>query len=446
MWFSYFMKYVKSFNTVFFFHFVLISFLFSCASAGVKGFGFVTGNTVSLYEKPTAKSKKVGQINSSANYEVIESEIPDKEVGSRLLWYKISSPKGSGYLSYDEEIVKSNISTFLPPANGRFALVTANPLQVREQPSLKAKVIGKLTAKTLVEIQNESKQEVKIEGKSGSWLQIKSPDGKSGYAYSAFLMRGATAEELKAIENLVISDAGWAELTGTPNVVYRFEAGKFNFSKKPSSLPSLGGSFQFENKVITPKGKVFYSFGKTNIYVGSEFLKTYPDYATLSLRHLPSTFDKKLAEAIIKNISKETDFENTSYEETVFGKRALYLVSHSDVNKSEYSTYSTKYFFLKDGTNYTLLEGDFTNVETTDIDEDGIPELVSSYSEGRSGYSYTKIYRFNGSTFDLLIQNTDECSSIDYSYKTITEKTGLCEGETRKEYNYKLVKGKLIPD
>ncbi|PJZ78073.1 SH3 domain-containing protein [Leptospira neocaledonica] len=440
------MKYLNPFNSAFFFLILVVSFFWSCASSGGKGFGYVTGNAVSLYEKPSAKSKKLVQIGSSSNYEVIEAGIPDKENGSKVLWYKISSPKGSGYLSYDEELVKANIATFLPPKNDRFALVTANPLQLREQPTLKSKVLAKLPAKTLVEIQNESKQESKLDGKSGSWLQIKTTDGKSGYAYSAYLMRAATAEELKAIENLVVSDSGWADVIGTPNLVYRFENGKFLFSKKPSDFPGIGQAFPFENKVITPKSKVFYSFGKSNIYVGSEFVKTYPDYSTLSLRHLSPDFDKKLAEAIIKNISKDTDFEKTTYEETSFGKRSIYQVSHLEKKKSSYEEYNILYFFLKDGGNYTMLEGDFRDVDITDIDNDGTPEIVSSYSEGRSGYSYTKIYRFNGSKFELLIQNNDECSYITYSSGsgTITENTGLCEGQTNREITYKLVKGKLV--
>ncbi len=443
-------------------------FLYSCASVPI-GFGVVLQKDIKVYSKPTLKSEIAFSLDQSYPYDVLAADLPDKDSVSKLLWFKIRQKNKVGFISKEEEILKNNVLNFLPVTGDKFGLVTATQLLLRETPSTGGKILGRLATRNIVELIEEHSKKLNIDGMQGTWAKIKTKDGKTGFVFTAYLMRGISPEVLAKTETIELSQTGWALLTKTPSKVFNYTNGKLIPNSEVPYEFTKGAELYFTQKLITPQGKVyFYILGEKRpdyesdeeeqsriVYSGylpADNLKNYPSYSKLYFDNSPNS-NRALLETIDKAFDGETDLSTVMETEHSFGKKKVYHVEVQ--SKSRYVNddfpYKRNLLILKEGKSYTNLQIGIGDIQFEDLDGDGIDEVMVTETSGRSGDISQVLYRFNGSGFDSLLTFSGfngECGHITYSSSSISLNSKDCSKEAKekiKTFEYVLKKGKLVP-
>ncbi|MBM9578250.1 SH3 domain-containing protein [Leptospira sp. 201903070] len=447
----------------------LLLFLHSCASVPI-GFGIVLQKDIKVYAKPTLKSEIAFSLDQSSPYDVLAADLPDKDSASKLLWFKIRQKDEEGFISKEEEILKNNVLNFLPVIGDKFGLVTATQLLLRETPGTRGKILGRLATRNIVELVEEHSKKINIDGMQGTWAKIKTKDGKIGFVFTAYLMRGISPEVLSKTDTIELRQTGWALLTKNPTKVFKYTNGKLISN---SDLPyefTKGAELYFTQKLITPQGKVyFYISGEKRpnydsdepeqdrvVYSGylpAENLKNYPTHSKLYLDNNTLSSDRALLEEIDKALSGDADLSTVTESEHSFGRKKVY---HVEVQaKSTYvddtNSYKRNLLILKEGKSYTNLQIGIGDIQFEDLDGDGIDEVMLTETSGRSGDISQVLYRFNGSKFETLLNFSGfdgECGHITYSSSSISLNSKNCSKESKeriKVFEYVLKKGKLVP-
>ncbi|RHX91724.1 hypothetical protein DLM75_00245 [Leptospira stimsonii] len=443
-------------------------FLYSCASVPI-GFGVVLQKDIKVYSKPTLKSEIAFSLDQSYPYDVLAADLPDKDSVSKLLWFKIRQKDKVGFISKEEEILKNNVLNFLPVTGDKFGLVTATQLLLRETPSTGGKILGRLATRNIVELIEEHSKKLNIDGMQGTWAKIKTKDGKTGFVFTAYLMRGISPEVLAKTETIELSQTGWALLTKTPSKVFNYTNGKLIPNSEVPYEFTKGAELYFTQKLITPQGKVyFYILGEKRpdyesdeeeqsriVYSGylpADNLKNYLSYSKLYFDNSPNS-NRALLETIDKAFDGETDLSTVMETEHSFGKKKVYHVEVQ--SKSRYVNddfpYKRNLLILKEGKSYTNLQIGIGDIQFEDLDGDGIDEVMVTETSGRSGDISQVLYRFNGSGFDSLLTFSGfngECGHITYSSSSISLNSKDCSKEAKekiKTFEYVLKNGKLVP-
>ncbi|AOP32854.1 hypothetical protein A0128_02585 [Leptospira tipperaryensis] len=443
-------------------------FLYSCASVPI-GFGVVLQKDIKVYSKPTLKSEIAFSLDQSSPYDVLAADLPDKDSVSKLLWFKIRQKDKVGFISKEEEILKNNVLNFLPVTGDKFGLVTATQLLLRETPSTGGKILGRLATRNIVELIEEHTKKINIDGMQGTWAKIKTKDGKTGFVFTAYLMRGISPEVLAKTDTIELSQTGWALLTKTPSKVFNYTNGKLIPNSEVPYEFTKGAELYFTQKLITPQGKVyFYILGEKRpnyesdeeeqsriVYSGylpADNLKNYPTYSKLYFDNSLNS-NRALLETIDKAFDGETDLSTVMETEHSFGKKKVYHVEVQ--SKSRYINddfpYKRNLLILKEGKSYTNLQIGIGDIQFEDLDRDGIDEVMVTETSGRSGDISQALYRFNGSGFDSLLTFSGfngECGHITYNSSNISLNSKNCSKESKekiKTFEYVLKKGKLVP-
>lgn len=450
-------------------HLVFLIFLWACASVPI-GFGFVLQKNIKAYSKPTLKSEVAFSLDQSSPYDVLAVDLQDKDSLSKLLWFKIRQKDKVGFISKEEEIIKSNVLNFLPVIGDKFALVTATQLLLREAPSTGGKILGRLATREVVELIEEHSKKLSIDGMQGTWAKIKTKNGKTGFVFTAYLMRGNSPEVLAKTETIELNQTGWVFLRKDPSKVFDYKNGKLTSNSDVPYQFTKGAELYFTKKLITPQGKVyFYILGEKprnydydeeeqsrvvySGYLPADNLKNYPTHSKLYFDNNSLSFDRALLEEIDAALGGEADLSTIMETEHSFGKKKVYHVEvqrKSTYVDDEYP-YKRNLLILKEGKSYTNLEIGIGDIQFTDLDGDGIDEVMVTETSGRSGDIGQILYRFNGSTFESLLSFNGfngECGHITYNSSSISLNSKDCSKEAKakiKIFEYVLKKGKLVP-
>ncbi|TGK61869.1 SH3 domain-containing protein [Leptospira wolffii] len=450
--------------------FSIVYGVYACASTPI-GFGYVSQKDVKVYAKPSLKSEVLFSLDRSKKYEILTVDVPDKDSALKLLWLKIRQDEKTGYVSREEESIKNTLSTFFPVLTNKFGLVTATQLMLRETPGVNGKVLGKLQTREIVELQEEQSKSVSIDGMTGTWAKIKTKSGQNGFVFTAYVMRDSTPEILAKTKDINLPQTGWAYLKKEPKKIYTYSNGKLIPSDDVSYYLTQGASVYFNQKLITEQGKVYFrvyglegspdydSYDKNESvafsgFLPSEILDTYPSYARLYISNYKGDEPKDLLETIGNSLNGAADLEKVYISGHDFGKKRLFEV---EVKRKTYyletdNAQPIKILFLKDGGNYLTVYKGIGSVEFNDLDGDGIPEILATENEGRSGDVNQTLYRFNGSKFETIESysaNYDSgCGRISLYGSEISRNDDRCSKEQKALYSpfrFKLKKGKLVP-
>ncbi len=89
---------------------------------------------------------------------------------------------------FNKWVIILSLGTFL--STSLFAdklVVNASNLQIRSNPSIKAKVLGKLQKEDIVTELEKQEDIVKISGRTSNWVKIKTNSGLIGWVFGAYL-------------------------------------------------------------------------------------------------------------------------------------------------------------------------------------------------------------------------------------------------------------------
>ncbi|MCB1306616.1 MAG: SH3 domain-containing protein [Leptospiraceae bacterium] len=158
----------------------------------VMGIAYVIGQSLALLAEPQSGRDQpavVATVSQFARLEILEHRIPDPELGDRSYWYRARYGEQTGYFSYDEEVLRNVVYTFVQPAVEEGGMVTAANLRLRAMPGLQSPVVGIMDQGTVVKILLNGRTESRIDDKYDTWVQVETPDGKKGFCFAGYLYR-----------------------------------------------------------------------------------------------------------------------------------------------------------------------------------------------------------------------------------------------------------------
>ncbi|MGJ4786970.1 SH3 domain-containing protein [Leptospira koniambonensis] len=405
--------------------FFLIVFLLSSFCATVpKGFGHVSRNDLKVFRSPSAKSEIVFSVDKASSYDVLITNVKDMDSTNGTPWLKIRQKDKTGFIQEENKSSKYGIQIFLPAIREKFGIVTATQLLLRDYPGSEGKVLGKLKTRETLEILAEGQNKVLIDGNSGTWAKVKSNDGKIGFVFAPYIMRGEDPNILLAQKDMEMKEEGWAYIRETPDKLYDFKNGKL---KAQSESPDIRSEefLPITGRLVRSDGKVYFKVYKAdasrpgfeddvkvtvmaNGYLSSNLVKTAKRYSSLYISIYPQDpIKKKIIEKIDQNGGDDIDVESVQVNtfkhknKTYFVAILRYLSGYSSCNGFGCGEYDTVFAFSKvgnnleeiftsDGDHIFFYEGDLT----INIERISPPE-----GEGPSGVKTETVYKFNGSTF-----------------------------------------------
>ncbi|WP_167882365.1 SH3 domain-containing protein [Leptospira sarikeiensis] len=414
---------LKHYNILLFF---LTIFLFSQFCATIpKGFGHVSRNDLKAYRNSSVKSEVVFSVDKASAYDILATNIKDSDSINGTPWLKIRQNDKTGYIQEENRESKYGIQIFLPPIREKFGIVTATQLLLRDYPGSAGKVLGKLKTRETLEILAEGQNKVLIDGNSGTWAKVKSNDGKIGFVFTPYIMRGEDPNILLTQKDLEMKEDGWVYIQEAPDKLYDFKNGKLKAQNESADIRS-GEFLPITGRLVRADGKVYFKVYKadgsrpgfeddTTVttlaegYLSAKLVKTAKRYTPLYLSIYPKdATTKAILEKIDGRGEREIDVENVKIEtfkhknKTYFVIIFQYLSGYSSCSGLACSEYYYVFAFSKVGNNLETIfnsDGDsiffYESDRSINIDRYSPPE-----GEGPSGVKTEVVYKFNGSTFE----------------------------------------------
>lgn len=434
------------------------------AIAGCKkdpiGISYVIGPKVEIRKDPMRTSQVLANPGRNEKIEILSKQIQDDRIKAEgALWYKVRYKEITGYVSYDEEGIRQNISTFEPAAQGAVGIVNASNLRLRETPGLQGNVLKTLPRGTVVDIVAYGSIYQTIEGKQDRWVEVSTADGKKGFAFAGFLRWGSR-------ENLVETEKGATLLGDSAQVDSHIEI----TADSPEFLASPGGRAVQEkdpspcgdksNLGLLPKtgdllhvhesqsadGRTYYHFtrssGGVNFCESSVSAWISADQATL----VPDLFTHTLGDHPQKQLLAEANTHvggNLNVREAAIKElpnltgqpgRTFWLVTGT--SGACQSTYCRPVGILleQNGKRYTLL-GKMNDPTVQDLDGDGIQEIITTESE-RASITST-LFAYKQGQYQQVFQHNSMGAPIQTEGNRITVQDYAENGPVSRTYEYK---------
>ncbi|WP_165782571.1 SH3 domain-containing protein [Leptospira neocaledonica] len=408
------------------FLFFLNIFLTSQFCATVpKGFGHVSSNDLKAFRNPSLKSEVVFSIDKTNPYEVLATNIKDLNSTNGTPWLKIRQKDKTGFIQEENKGSKYGIQIFLAPIKERFGIVTATQLLLRDYPGSEGKVLGKLKTRETVEILAEGQNKVNIDGNSGTWAKVKSNDGKIGFVFTPYIMRGEDPNILLAQKDLEMREEGWVYILEAPDKLYDFKNGKLKAQSKYADIRSEE-FLPITGRLVRSDGKVYFKVYKANAsrpgfeddvtvtvlaegYISSNLVKTAKRYPSLYISiHPQDSLKKKIIEKIDQSGGKEVDVESVQVStfkhkgKTYYVAILRYISGYSSCDGFSCGEYDTVFAFSKVGNNLEEIfanEGDHVYFHEDDLSIN-IDRISPPEGDETSGVTTQIVYKFNGSRFE----------------------------------------------
>lgn len=423
------------------------------------GISYVIGPKVEVRAEPVRTSKVIANPGRNERIEILAKQVRDSQVKTDgALWYKVRYRDLTGFVSYEEEGIRQNISTFEPAAHGSVGIVSASNLRIRETPGLQGNVLKTLPRGTVVDIVAYGSIYQSIEGKQDRWVEIRMQDGRQGFAFAGFLRR-ETREKISEPEKAaaVLGDSARVDTTieitaqeprflsspgGSP--VSESDPGPCGEKSTPALLPKPG-SLVKANETQTADSKVYYHFtmtsGGVNYCDGGVSAWIIEDDVSRIDDVFTHTLDQGhperqlLAEANIHfggNMNaREAEIRGMP---NLTGKpdRSFYLVTGRGVCNSEYCP-KRGLLFERAGNRFTLL-GKMNEPHVQDLDGDGLQELITTDSERASVTS--TLYAYKNGTYEAVLQS-NAMAPFEIEGNRITVQSYAGEGWVSEVYEYR---------
>ncbi len=173
----------------------LIAWSVACKGRNAAGRAYVTGQSVPLYAAPSTNEPVLVALARNSEAEILADRIPDKAVGDRRFWYRVRVGDQEGFISYDAALVQKALMTFHSPSEAQKGVITASALRLRAAPGLTAPVITSVPRGGVVDVLMEGSFQVDIDDRSDTWLRLRLPDGREGFAFAGYVQRAPANDE-----------------------------------------------------------------------------------------------------------------------------------------------------------------------------------------------------------------------------------------------------------
>ena len=431
------------------------------------GVSYVIGPKVEIRKEPMRTSAVLANPGRNEKIEILSKQVQDSKIKAEgAMWYKVRYKDLVGFVSYDEEGIRQNISTFEPAAQGAVGIVSASNLRLRETPGLQGNVLKVLPRGTVVDIVAYGSIYQKIEGKQDRWVEVTTPDGKKGFAFAGFLRWGSRSNlvegekgatllgDSETLESHIEITADSPEFLSSPGgaAVTDNDPSSCGEKSQLSLLPKQGDTVKVHESQ-TADDKTYYHFtitsGGVNFCDGSVTAWIAADQVQLISDLFTHTIEKDhpqrqlLAEAnavLGGNLNaRKAEIKGLPNLTGVPNRQFWLVTGRSGECNSGYCP-NTGLVMEQDGKKFSLL-GKMNNPTVEDLDGDGIQEIITTESERASVTSTLYAYR-NGS-YEKVFQNDSMGQPMSIQGSRITVQEWADGNSVGRDYEYK--DGQVLP-
>lgn len=405
--------------------------IISCSSFPI-GTGYTSGQKTIVYSMPDNKSPIVLELKRDSNFDIITYNFLKNNQKGKL-WHKIKLNNTVGYIEEDAgENTNFQTQLFLTLNEPVYGFVVASSLVLRKQPNTTSAAIEKLATKEIVEILEEGRNQVTVNGKTGSWAKVKTKNNNIGFVFTPYLMLNKSPDNFVFGEDIETDEKGWAYITTSPNIIYQKKKGKL-YSVDNNQVRE-NEFYLIKSRYITKDGKVFFHIYKQTASQADWYSDIEVEYTTdcyipasqviVSNRYSPlysqiketDKTKRKLIEFLDQQAKYEFDPEK-SYFYTFRSKKDKFHVIITSI-KSEYDEcrgcfdsedYNLVYVFQEKDNQFKKVFDKGGNRSASFVEEDKkffITIATSPLPEGDESPSIIKYstYKFDGSNFELELE------------------------------------------
>ncbi len=393
--------------------------------------GFAVKSAIAIQDTPSVRGKAIGTLPIGNKVAIFATRVPDVKDPEKVFWYKIKySPLGAagdkpqmpveGFIPEREAVVRENflvfekrteVSVYKEVAPDKteevrepLSVMATTAVNWRRTPALNGEKIRTLQNGEVLAVLEQSSQSVKADGKHGSWYLLQDAAGGMGYAFGGFLVEG-TKGDMTALQDAGFQFlSGWMIATGAGAHVYKVAVGntRIDIAKEPSfgiDWEKTKGALPADTYVavdgVTTKGdRLRYRFVVSGhemgpdryYYVDKKKVKFVRDFYTVS-KAQQHTFDDSLAADLNRYAGGDLNVQCSKTTEFAVGasdapRRFAAIEAHFGPNESEgeHCFSARRRFIFADLSDEkrVFYETEVKSAEFSDLDGDGVPELVSN--------------------------------------------------------------------
>ncbi|TGN19310.1 SH3 domain-containing protein [Leptospira idonii] len=329
--------------------FLFLSTLCNCKSSSV-GFGYSSHNQVNVLEKPLHNGQVIYEINKNEYFDIIQYDVEENSK-TPFKWHKVrrSGSNSSGYIHQDQTVSTNKTQIFLPVTKDNYGLVIASKLMLRQYPDAKSSVLEQLNTKSIVNILDEGKSQVFVDGKLSYWLRVKTKNNLIGFVFSPYIVPGVSEEFLLSLSEFESPETGWAYVNKSPKHVYQKVNGKLK--SQGNDEIQEGEFYRFKSRFLASNGEIYLRLVKEeaktpdwyadtevetifSYYIPIKYLKSSSRYALLySSVSNSNAQTKKMIELMDRQNREDFDIDKTQINSFVHAGKRIYVITTEFMNK-----------------------------------------------------------------------------------------------------------------
>lgn len=174
---------------------LVISCTVGCKPRIAQSKAYVVGSAVPVYRKPSSREPAAYALPAGREVEILDDQIPDQVVGDRRFWFRARAGAVEGFISYDAVLLQKSLMTFRQPSRPTKGIIMASALRLRSAPGLAAPLVVTVPNGVVAEVILEGVFEVNVDDQFETWLRLRLPDGREGFAYAGYVLRVDAADE-----------------------------------------------------------------------------------------------------------------------------------------------------------------------------------------------------------------------------------------------------------
>ncbi len=454
---------------------------------------FVLKAAIAIQATPEARAKALVALPIGSAVEIYATRVADLKTPDTAFWYKVKySAVGAaapveGFISEREEVLRENLLVFNKKTEERVTTENAEGVSVekvgvpgvmattsvnlRKSPAINGAVIRQLKNGEVLKVLAVSASTVEIDKRRAEWYLVSDAQGQTGYCFGGYMLAGLYDElaELQGVGFRFIH--GWATVTVKNAKALRAPVGTDTFnlstlpmaqSDKPSSDLKQGEILQIDGETTksTDRYRVLVRFEaepeffiQRYYYIAKSDVKFTGDYFSISTKK-PHKIDMALAKDVNTYLKGDVNlqctrvlpFEGGSESE----KRSFFAIQTARGHATSISEENGKISCWgtnehdsllverKDGKNVFMGSLGRGELNFTDLDGDGIPEVLAESYHGRAGKTLSVSRLNEGRLVEGFRSDAsgESCVSVDFKGKYLVIERHMGDEASEGESDY----------
>ena len=454
---------------------------------------YVLKTAIAIHAAPEARAKALVALPIGSAVEIYASRVADLKTPDTAFWYKVkyaaagAAAPVEGFISEREEVLRENLLVFNKKTEERITTENAEGkviekvgvpgvmattyVNLRKSPALNGAVIRQVKNGELLKVLAVSASTVEIDKRRAEWYLVSDAQGQTGYCFGGYMLAGLYDElaELQGVGFRFFH--GWATVTAKKAHALRSPVGAdtFNLGSLPMAESDKVTSDLKQGAILQIDGETTKSTDRYRVLVRTEvepeyFLQRYyyvaksdvkftGDYFSISSKQ-PHKIDLALAKSVNAYLKGDVNLQCTRVLPFEGGsdseKRSFYAIqtalghatgiSEDNGKISCWGTNEHVSLLVERKDDKYVFMGNLGRGELnfTDLNGDGIPEVLSESYHGRASKTLAVSQLNEGRLVEVFRSDAsgESCVSVNFKGKYLVIERHMSEQPEQSELDY----------